>query len=308
MLIPITDSIQKIVITFPQGMGSVNSYLMKGSKGYTIIDTGMNHREAKEIWKSFLSQGEKIEKVVLTHVHEDHVGLAKWFQEKIGIPVYVSDIGYQEMKKNLNRSMEDIQRLIQNHGGPEIPKTFRWDLSIYDFEPDGIFAEGDVIRLGDDEFQAIWTPGHAPDQFCFYAKEEKLMIVGDHILKDIAPVIGLWNGKEANPLQEYLTSLQKIKPYSANLALPGHGETIDQLYDRILELEKRHQWRLEQVDQLLKGEPKTAYEICADIYGEVDILTHISTFMATLTRLIYLETLGKIYRIDKDGVTLFHQH
>ena len=93
MLTEVADGIHKLVIKFPKGMGEVNCYLLEGKNGYTVIDTGTNSIEAKEGWEKVLSSGIVIEKVVLTHTHQDHIGLAKWFQQEIGVPVIVSNLG-----------------------------------------------------------------------------------------------------------------------------------------------------------------------------------------------------------------------
>ena len=100
MLTKVTEHIDKLEIQFPGGMGQLNSYLIKGENGYTIIDTGLYSEEAIETWEQVLASGIKPEKVVLTHTHQDHIGLAKWFQQHVGVPVYVSSLGYKEMLKN----------------------------------------------------------------------------------------------------------------------------------------------------------------------------------------------------------------
>ena len=82
MLIKITDDIYQLVVRFPFGMREVNSYLIKGEKGFTVIDTGSYAKESIDIWEQTLSSGVKVEKVVLTHAHPDHIGLAGWFQER----------------------------------------------------------------------------------------------------------------------------------------------------------------------------------------------------------------------------------
>lgn len=302
MLIEETDDIHKLVIQFPGGMGEVNCYLVKGANGYTVIDTGTDSKEARDGWERVLSSGIIIEKVVLTHTHQDHIGLAKWFQREIGVPVIVSKLGYEEMiKRRDTLRMKRINSLIIKHGGPEFPDLNKDDSSIYDFEPDGFFDNRQSIQLGGELFEAIWTPGHAPDHFCFYNRQRKIMIIGDHVLLKINPVIGLWSGEEENTLKDYLASLQKMKNYPTEIALPGHGGTIDQLQGRVDALAAQHDRRLQQVLQILKNENKTAYQIYFEIYGTKNKNFNLSAFMATLTRLLYLESIWKVDRSETLG-------
>lgn len=306
MLTEVADGIHKLVIQFPGGMGEVNCYLVKGSNGYTAIDTGTDSKEAKEGWERVLSSGVVLEKVVLTHTHNDHIGLAKWFQQEIGVPVIVSNLSYEEMKKRQDPFRRNrLNNLIIQHGGHALPESKNNDTNIYDFEPDGFFEDRQYLQLGEELFEAIWTPGHAPDHFCFYNGKKKIMIIGDHVLQKISPVIGLWSGEEGNPLKDYLMSLQEIKKYPSEIVLPGHGDMIAHLQDRVDVLVAQHDRRLQQVLQTVKGESKTAYQICIEMYGTENIILNLSAFMATLTRLFYLESTGKVERRKTDQEIMF---
>ncbi|QGS68407.1 MBL fold metallo-hydrolase [Oceanobacillus sp. 143] len=173
MLINITENIDKLVIQFPGGMGELNSYLFKGENGYTVVDTGVYSDQAIEIWNQVLTSGIKVEKVVLTHTHQDHIGIAKWFQEQIHVPVIVSKMGYEEMKLNRRpKFVEEFKDLLLAHGAPGIPENMRNQSFIYDFEPDGFFENHEQIMLGNDTYETVWTPGHAPDHYCFYNRKK----------------------------------------------------------------------------------------------------------------------------------------
>ncbi|WP_010650255.1 MBL fold metallo-hydrolase [Oceanobacillus massiliensis] len=307
MLKEITENIEKLVVRFPGGMREVNCYLIKGAKGYTIIDTGTYSKESIDTWKAVLKSGITIEKVVLTHTHQDHIGLAKWFQEQIGVPIFTSKLGYKEMLKGRDfiGRKEKLSHLIKGHGGPGLPDKLEDDSFIYDFEPDGFFEENEMIQLGNDFYEVIWIPGHAPDQYGFYHSDNKVMIIGDHVLKDISPVIGLWTGEELNPLKEYFGSLAVMKNFPATITLPGHGEIISDLDLRVQDIMDRHYYRLEQILEHLADRQMTAKELCEDVYSKLNIYIYLSSFMATLTRLIYLESIGKIHRKTENGIVYF---
>jgi len=306
MLTEVADGIHKLVIKFPKGMGEVNCYLIEGKNGYTVIDTGTDSIESKAGWKKVLSSGIVIEKVVLTHTHQDHIGLAKWFQQEVGVPVIVSNLGYEEMKeKRVLHSRDRLNNLFIRHGGRSLPNKLNEDAPIYDFEPDGFFENHQHLQFGEELYEAIWTPGHAPDHFCFYNENKKIMIIGDHVLNKINPVIGLWSGEEENPLIDYFLSLTELEKYPTAITLPGHGDLIYDLQARINELTAKHKHRLQQVLQSVTNESKTANQICHEVYGTVNIILNLSSFMATLTRLLYLESIGKVERQELDGIIKF---
>ena len=141
----------------------------------------------------------------------------------------------------------------RNYGAVRIPSHLEYQ-NIYDFTPDGVFDEGDFIRLGNEEYQAIWTPGHSHDQYCFYQPERKIMLTGDHILQHISPVIGLWSAYEVDALSLYLRSLDKKEKYEVDRAFSGHGDEIKLFQGRIKDIRSRHQHRLQQVLTSIEGQ------------------------------------------------------
>ncbi|WP_152654963.1 MBL fold metallo-hydrolase [Oceanobacillus sp. CFH 90083] len=302
MLEQITDDIYRLVVRYKGAMGEVNSYFIKGNHGYTVIDTGIDAPETRALWERAF-RNYKIEKLVLTHTHEDHIGLARWFQEIYEIPVYVSRRGYKEMCKGRDAKARKkrLKSLIKKHGAPPIPLKIKDESHIYKFEPDGFFDDNDEITLGNRSYQTIWTPGHAPDHYCFYQLETEVMIIGDHVLNHLSPVIGLWMGEEHNPMEAYFGALELLKEYQVRLALPGHGDPVEYLDERITDILYRHEKRMEQLLELMETGEMTAFKLTTKAYGPMKSIAFASQFMATLTRLIYLEEQSKIKVQVKKG-------
>jgi glyoxylase-like metal-dependent hydrolase (beta-lactamase superfamily II) len=309
MLTKVKEDIYKLAVRFPFGMREVNSYLIQGEKGFTVIDTGSSSKESINLWERTLSSGIEVEKVVLTHAHPDHIGLAGWFQERNRVPVFISALGNKEIQRFQQRKYENSNRLntlLKQHGGLGIPKEMMlMESAAYDFEPDGIFENNQNMTIGNSVYQSIWTPGHAPDHFCFYNSEQQVMIIGDHVLNHISPIIGITSDEEDNPLKDYFSSLELIKGYPTVLALPGHGDPIVNLKDRVEEIIYRHQHRLKQVLESVRDEWKTAYNVCQEIYGQYNMKNLLSPFMSTITRFIYLESIEKVKSELRNGELVF---
>ena len=289
----VTEDIRVLSIPYIFGVEQVNCFLFRGEKGFTVVDTGSYSEEGKQTWEDLMSTGITIEKVVLTHFHIDHLGLARWFQEKHQIPIYISSKGYREIQRRQDKEYTQfVVDMFKSHGCDEVSKLAATDYShIYNFVPDGVFEENQQIQLGNQMYETLWTPGHSSDQFCFYQPEQQIMIVGDHILKRISPVVLIESSIDVNPLQDYFNSLEKVKGYSVQLTLPGHGPLMKGLTNRIEEIFSGHSFRNDQTLEILKTGEKTAWQISQQVYNRKQFF---APLMATITRCIYLESIGKI--------------
>ena len=313
LLKEVAEDIYLLSIPVPL-MKQVNCYLIRGEKGFTVIDTGIYSQEGVDIWESLMASGVKIEKVVLTHFHLDHIGFARWFQEKYHVPVFISSLGYEEMKKRRKGDYTDwVINLFQQHDGFGLFKTVIEDqialenqmIDIYECEPDGLLEDSQSVMLGNEIYETIWTPGHSSDHFCFYNHGRKMMVIGDHILDQISPVILIESSADVNPLMHYFDSLEKMKEYSIELALPGHGHVMKNLNKRIEEIKSGHHYRIKQIVESLKKEEKTAGQMSQEIYSKGSSQLAYGPIMSTITKCIYLESVGKLKSEVINGKRLY---
>lgn len=304
----VTESVYHLKVRYPFAMREMNSYLIRGDEGFTVVDTGSIARESIATWQNLLDEGLKIEKVVFTHAHPDHIGLAGWFQKNCHVPAYISRLGYQEMQSNRSgASSKWINDLSLLHGGPEIPAHRReTEAEAFEFEPDGIFEMDEPVKLGNDVYESIWTPGHSQDHLCFYQPEQEVMILGDLLINHLSPVIGVWKQGDGNALADYFQSLEKLKAYSVKYGLPGHGNFVKSVHTRIEEILSRHHERLNQVLGTLDEKEKNCFQMTAETYGGEGKGNFFPQFMSTITRMIYLESIGKVTSRNVNGV-LYYQ-
>ena len=129
--------------------------------------------------------------------------------------------------------------------------------------PDVLLEDGARPEVPGWDLQAIWTPGHSPGHLCFYESRNELMLSGDHVLPRITPNIPFHPQAGANPLGDFLQSLDKLEPYQVNEVLPAHEYRFTDLHRRLEELRQHHRERFVEVIEILREGPQTAWYIAA---------------------------------------------
>jgi glyoxylase-like metal-dependent hydrolase (beta-lactamase superfamily II) len=297
----------KVPLPFP--LRWVNGYLIKGCGGYTLIDPGLHTAEAEDCWNVVLRERgagyPDIERIVLTHHHPDHYGLAGWMQERSGAPVLMSSIGYRQTLLLWGEGTPmtaALAELFAEHGMDAetcgaMTEHMNGFMPQVTPQPQVTFLEaGETVRLGDEVYEAIHTPGHAAGHLIFYNAGERRLFCGDHVLPHISPNISWMPGVEDNPLASFLTSLKDVAQLAVDRAYPGHREPFARFAERALELTAHHEERLE----LMLGrlvEPLSAYALCRSVFGGRLTVHQLRFAMAeTLAHLVYLEGEGRAVR------------
>ncbi|RXZ84639.1 MBL fold metallo-hydrolase [Paenibacillaceae bacterium] len=294
----------------PFSLKWVNSYLIPGDGGYTLIDPGLHTPEAVQAWRAVLEQfhikWHDIAQIVLTHQHPDHYGLAGWFQERTEAPVVMSRLAHNYARRLWGGSRQFDQALTElfgSHGMPEqmlqeIDRHLLSFVSLVSPQPVVQYldeSDGKLV-IGDAEWQTIPTPGHASGHLCFYERKERRMFCGDQVLPDITPNISLLPGDDPNPLHSFLQSLELLGSYDVELAFPGHRDPFMNFTERTVELRRHHDRRLERISAWLQL-PLNAFEVCIRMFGErvAENAHHLRFAMAeTLAHLHYLHVRGSL--------------
>ena len=172
-------------------------------------------------------------------------------------------------------------------------------------------SEGFVLATDSYRFTVLETPGHTRGHLCLYEADQRILISGDHILRDITPNISLWSDAH-DPLGHYLASLDKIRSYNIDLVLPSHRRLFTDCNARIAELEEHHRRRCAEALDILQDKPLTSYEVAAKMTWDLrgtwpDFPPPQKWFAAgeATAHLRYLETSGAARRISVDGQTLY---
>ena len=314
--------VYRIFVPLPDNpLQNLNCYVIKAGERNLIIDTGFNRPECIEAITTGLKDLEiDINKtdLYLTHLHSDHVGLAATIMPKTST-IYMGRVDYDYLMTSVEGShWEDMEQAFIQHGFPyDKVIELRTKNPARAFQVAGKFEavkldDGDTFKIGDYEFKCIYVPGHTPGNTCLYYEKEALMFLGDHVLFDITPNITSWHGVK-DSLSDYIESLNKIKTYKMDTALPAHRNTKGiNVYDRIEQLLEHHQARLKDTEKVVTMIPNsTAYEIAAYMkwqmrgrnWEEFPVSQRWFAVGETIAHLDYLMSKGKVEcNIDENGI------
>ena len=255
----------------------VNVYVIDEGDSWTIIDTGFWSKKTQSIWSEIKEKwfsDKPIVKVIVTHHHPDHVGLAGWFQTEFKADLWMSRtawlmarmlrLDYQKLptEETINfwrrAGMDD---LILNERATG--KPFNFGDSVHEM-PLGFrrIIDGEKIILGNRSWIVRVGNGHAPEHLTLWCEDEPIVIAGDQIISSISPNLGVYATEpEADPVQEWLMSCEAFLPFSNDkqLVLPGHKLPFYGLPHRLKQLIENHHSALKRLVAFLK-EPQTAVD------------------------------------------------
>ena len=241
------DGIRRVTLPLPTRPGHVHAYLLPGDDGWTLVDTGVGLPEAKETWAAELDlAGGRVATVFVTHFHPDHVGAAADLHELTGAPVVQGALDYAQCELVWGNPAwsERLVDWFRLHGAPDdVTAELVGQSSVYRpfirYQRDPILVEaGEHV----DGWELIAAPGHADGQLCLL--RDGVLVAADHLLGRITPTVGLWPASRADPLGDYLGALDRTIELAPRIALPGHGEPIEDPAGRARELQEHHRLRL----------------------------------------------------------------
>lgn len=318
MLEEILPNLLRVEIPLPDNpLRIINSYIITSQKRNLVIDTGFDRKECLEAMMQALHRLDVDlgrTDFFVTHLHADHIGLIPRLLSKTS-NIYFNKID-QEIFEMQNWRVR-LQLAVRN-GFPE--KTLagaadarRGYYNNFDWINRAKHTPEDaLIRVGEYRFRCLSTPGHMRGHTCLVEDRKKILIAGDHILKDITPIIQAWIN-ESNPLKAYLSSLEKIRQLDVDRVLPGHGELFTNCMERISELKEHHRERAEEILSVLSNGPKSAFQVAAgmkwNIEGSWEQFPMEQKWFATgeaIAHLKYLEEEGMIIREEEGEQIRFH--
>ncbi|WP_082008942.1 MBL fold metallo-hydrolase [Leisingera sp. ANG-DT] len=267
----------------PMKLDHVNIYALDEGDGWTVIDTGFNSRKSRGIWENLMAgplKGKPVTRVVVTHHHPDHIGLAGWFQSVHGAELVTTRTAWlfaRMLTLDVQETWPEETLAYYRSAGmaPEVyekrvnDRPFNFADTVHPM-PLGFtrIKQGDVIRMGGREWDVHTGNGHAPEHATFWSRDDNLVITGDQILSTISPNIGVYATEPmADPLGEWLEACERLAKLARpdHLALGGHKLPFSRLPLRMQQLIGNHHGALERLMDHLSV-PRTAADCFAPLF------------------------------------------
>lgn len=273
-------------LALPFRLDHVNVYLLDDGPGVAVVDTGIGDDATRAIWRGLLDRlGRTLTRVIVTHFHSDHVGMAGWLCETAGAPLYMSQTEYlTSLTIHLNPEQleaEPYRSFYLNHGLSAdiavkllanghrylrmvtgLPRTFRRMIA------------GETLEIGGRRFDVLSGGGHSPEQIMLYCADGKILLAADQIMARISPNISVQAmDPDGDPLGIYIRSLNGLKRTlpEDTLVLPGHNLPFFGLHRRVDELILHHAARCDAIDDACRDAGRTAAELVPVVFRrEID--------------------------------------
>lgn len=307
----ISEDMFMITLPMPFRLEHVNIYAYVRKGRVSLIDTGPDLPGVfAALEKNLDGMGMKvsdIDRILITHFHADHCGLAGAVQEISGARVSMREIEYNRANSDPQPMIERLRSFYRREGMPDevfgrfagILKMFRQ--ATVPFRADNFLEPGDVADLDGIKLEVISTPGHSAGQVVFFCRERGLLFSGDHILPHITPnlspdLANPW----FHPLGSFIGSLEAIKGLPVSMVYPAHGWPFPDLDRRIEEIKAHHEERKGLIMASVKAGPKTAYEVSVELFG-ADI-SDFDKFLALNETYVHLEQLEMDNAVQRQAV------
>ena len=319
-------------MALPFALDHINLWLVRDQlegpqglrEGWTVVDCGIHNDVTHQAWEQVFAtalEGLPILRVLVTHMHPDHMGNAHWLCERWAAPLWMSSAEYQSAQLATsglsNFGGEMTQAFFAQHGwsNPSDMQDVKARMTYYSGMVPQVPARfhrllgGQSFQMGGDRWRCIAGYGHSPEHMALYCETRSLLISGDMVLPKISTNVSVHAQEpECNALQNFLDSLDAFADLpDQTLVLPSHGRPFQGLHTRIAQLQTHHQERLADVLEVCRQAPQSAHDSLPILFKR-ELNFHQTTFAMgeAVAHLHVLWQNGQVQRqLGADGVYRF---
>jgi glyoxylase-like metal-dependent hydrolase (beta-lactamase superfamily II) len=323
--VQVAEGVYWVRFGMPMSLDHINLWLLEDGDGWTVVDTCLDIDSARATWDALIDGflgGRPITRVICTHLHPDHVGLAGWLCERFGAELWMSREEFlmcRTMAADTGRSAPDVALRFYRAAGWKDAWLERYKAKFGNFGraiyalPDSFrrLSNRETITIGNHYWQVIVGRGHSPEHAALYCPGLKLLISGDQILPRISPNVSVFPTEpKGDPLKEWLRSQAVIRDILPDdlLVLPAHEAPFHGLHVRLSQIIEAHKQDLVALFAYL-DEPKRAVDCFPALFRREIDAGNVS--LATGETLAHLNCLLGRRRItrtrDADGVDWYQQ-
>ena len=269
----------------PFALDHINLWAIADGAGWTVVDTGTQTPAVLEAWRAHLApegalRGRPITRVIATHMHPDHMGMAGWLTRKFDARLWMTREEYLMCRTLVadtgRQAPDDAIRFYRRCGWPEEA------LDVYRAKfggfgkfvhalPDSVrrIVDGETLAIGDHAWRVVVGRGHSPEHACLVCDELGVMISGDQVLPRISSNVSVHPTEpDADPLGEWIASIEHLRHSLPDtlLVLPAHGEPFQGLHARLDRLASGHAKGLQRLRRSL-AEPKRVIDVFGALFA-----------------------------------------
>lgn len=321
--------ILRVRLPLPFALNHINVWLLRdvtpsGAPGWAVIDTGVASKMTRNLWQEILAGplgGEPVTKVIVTHFHPDHIGLAQWFCDQFRAPLWMTQAEWLLARLlSLDTSPDSAQASRDFYAAMGLDPAMLVGLEerghAYAHAVPGVPASysrlraGMRLRVGTRDWTIITSGGHSPEHACLFSESDPILIAGDMVLPRISPNVSVFPAEPlADPLADFLDGLARLRQLPADtLVLPSHGEPFRDLHGRIDELTRHHQDRLQEALEACADQPRSIGDITRMMFRRpLDVHQMVFAAGEALAHLNHLVEKGHLFRHrSESGLLLFN--
>ncbi|RBP53734.1 MBL fold metallo-hydrolase [Arenicella xantha] len=321
----VADGVFWLRMPLPIALDHINLWLLKEHDGWTIVDSGYDSDLCKSVWDQVFDTmlaPNDVKRVIVTHFHPDHIGLAAWLAARCDCPILISKGEFElyhsihtrdqsqvasmvnDYLQELGYEQDVVERFLPFFLSEEKPKSDR-------VQPEQcvFIQEADAVLIRDRSWQVVTGNGHSPEHSCLYCAELGVMISGDQAIPRISSNVSVYPAnRHADPLGDWITSCEKLRDSIPNdtLILPSHQEPFYGIAQRMQHLIDDHHEQLNEL-RLAVQAPISAIQARSVLFNRK--LSQVDTLLATGETLAHLNFLlhrNEIaMQLNQQGVALY---